>query len=863
MSTMAAEVETTGRQAARLESFRVVPSIPEKLAALEELAYNLLWSWDEELRVPFTRLDRELWEATYQNPVLMLGRVSQGRLDELAADEGYLSVLEQARRRLHAYLEEPTWWDKRYPSRPLVAYFSAEFGIAECLPIYSGGLGVLAGHHLKSASDLGVPLVGVGLLYQQGYFRQYLTPDGWQQEDYPANDFYNLPVQPAAAADGSPLRVDVPVGTERVVVQVWKAQVGRIPLFLLDTNLPENPRELQDVTDALYGGEQRTRIRQELVLGVGGFRALRKAGLRPAVCHMNEGHSAFLALERIATLMREERLAFAEAYEVARAGDVFTTHTAVPAGFDLFPVDMVEEELAGLSRESGIDMKELLPLGRAEQASVQTHFNMAALALRASSMTNGVSRLHGEVTRKLLSRYVPDLPAGDLPVTHVTNGAHTRSSVSKEMAGLFDRYLGLDWSRRLGQNSTWTGVDSIPDEELWATHERRRERLVAFARRRLARQLQRRGATPRDVEHARGVLDTRALTIGFARRFATYKRADLILADLERLRKILKDAKRPVQILFAGKAHPRDTEAKEVLKRVVAFCGDADVRRHAVFLEDYDLVTARYLVQGCDVWLNTPRRGQEASGTSGMKVVPNGGLNLSVLDGWWCEAYSPEVGWAIGQGEDYEDHAYQDQVESGALYDLLEREIVPLFYARAADGLPRAWIARMKRSMRTLTPTYSTHRMLWEYAERHYLPAAELSARLREGGYARARDLAQWKRRIVRGFPEVRVVEVRPDRDGVRRVGESYGVRASVWLGALAPEDVSVELYAGPLDTERRIIQARTSPMHVETADVGGAYEYAGEIACGFRGLMGYTVRVVPFHPDAHSLLATGLAAWR
>ena len=506
-----------------------------------------------------------------------------------------------------------------------------------------------------------------------------------------------------------------------------------MPLFLLDTNLPENPPDLQDITDQLYGGDQENRIRQEIVLGIGGLRALRALGLDPAVCHMNEGHSAFLGLERIRVLVKEQGLSFAEALEATRAGGVFTTHTPVPAGFDVFPPELLDKYFGGWLREVGASRAELLSLGRPDGTDDKTGFNMAALALRTSAFANGVSELHGEVSRRLLGPYFPGLPEHEVPVGHVTNGAHTRSCVSRDMAGLFDRYLVSDWSRRPGVAETWEGIDTIPDEELWATHERRRERLVVFARRRLARQLEQRGASARDIDRARGVLNTRALTIGFARRFATYKRADLILQDLERLKAILLYAERPVQIIFAGKAHPKDREGKDVLKAVVSACQREELRRNLVFIEDYDLVVARYLVQGVDVWLNTPRRGMEASGTSGMKVVPNGGLNLSILDGWWCEGYRPEAGWAIGKGEDYADHAYQDAVESSALYDLLENDVVPLFYGRAADGLPRAWIARMKRSMRLLTPVFSTNRMLWEYAERYYVPAARCYERLSAG----------------------------------------------------------------------------------------------------------------------------------
>lgn len=843
----------------QLQSFQVVPAIPERLKGLRELAYNLLWSWDEDVRTIFTRVDRELWDATYQNPTLMLGLVSQGRLEELASDEGFLAFYDRTLERLRTYLGEHTYWEKRYATKPLIAYFSAEFGLAECLPIYSGGLGVLSGHHLKSASDLGVPLVGVGLAYQQGYFRQYLTSDGWQQERYPVNDFYNLPVQPVTAEGGAPLRVELNLAGQRVLVQAWKVQVGRLPLVLLDTNLPENSREAQEITDQLYGGGIETRIRQEIVLGMGGFRMLRAMDLDPVVCHLNEGHSAFSALERIRQLVLEGGLRFAEALEAVRAGTVFTTHTPVPAGFDAFPPELVEKYFGQYLAEVDIDLRTLLDLGR---AAGDEALNMAALALRTAAFVNGVSALHGEVSRSLLQKYMPSIPEPEVPVAHVTNGAHTRSSVSREMAQLFDRYLGPDWWQRPGLADSWEAVDTIPDEELWATHERRRERLVAFARRRLAHQIEQRGASQRDLERARGVLDTRALTIGFSRRFATYKRASLILHDLDRLRRILLDSARPVQVIFAGKAHPRDNEAKEMLKAVVAFCQRDDVRRHAVFLEDYDLVVARYLVQGCDVWLNTPRRGMEASGTSGMKVLPNGGLNLSTLDGWWAEAFQPEVGWAIGKGETYVDHAYQDDVESGALYDLLEHEIAPLFYSRGVDGLPRAWISRMKASMRRLTHAYSTNRMVLEYADRFYLPAAAYHARLTADGCARARRLAEWKRGVALGWREVRIESVEAVRQAIHSVGEGFGVRAAVHLGPLTPADVAVEVYHGALDAHRRIARPQTLRLRLVGNHDDGLHRYQGVIGCERSGMQGYTVRVRPEHPDANNFLSTGLMTW-
>lgn len=847
----------------QLDTFQVVPALPEKLAGLREMAYNLLWSWDEGLRSVFHRVDRELWERAHRNPVLLLGSISQERLDELVKDDNFMSFYQHAYEDLQSYLKEKTWWEKRYLQKPLIAYFSAEFGIAESLPIYSGGLGVLAGDHLKSASDLGVPLVGVGLLYQQGYFRQYLTSDGWQQESYPTNDFYNLPVEPVPGEEGAPLRIQVALAGQPLQVQVWKAQVGRLPLYLLDSNLPENPPELQDVTDQLYGGDHENRIRQELVLGIGGLRALHAMGLRPTVCHMNEGHSAFLALERIRLLMQENKLSFSEALEVARAGTIFTTHTPVPAGFDLFAPELMDKYFGDYMREVGVSRDELLALGRSNGAQPQELFNMAALAVRTSAYANGVSELHGHVSRTLMQAFYPGVPNHEVPIGHVTNGVHTRSWVSREMAALFDRYLGVEWWRRPAEPATWKSVHDIPDEELWATHERRRERLVTFARQRLTQQMEQRGASQRDIGRARGVLNTHALTIGFARRFTTYKRATLLLYDLERLRKILLDPERPVQIIFAGKAHPHDTEGKEMLKAVFAFCQQEDTRRHAVFVEDYDLVAARYLVQGVDVWLSTPRRKLEASGTSGMKAVANGGLNLSILDGWWVEGFRPELGWAIGRGEDYEDHAYQDYVESNALYDLLEHDVVPLFYARQADGLPRGWIARMKESLRLLCPTFSTNRMLWEYAERYYLPAAKYYEQMSESEMQRARQVVEWKKFLQQHWNEVRIERVEATRNSTHRVGEGYELSAEVHLGPIDPKDVSVEIYYGLLDAERQITQPRRIPMQRQASAHDGLHRYTGVIPCKHSGLHGYTLRVVPAHPDLNEVMSTGLITWR
>ena len=708
-------------------SFHVHPAIPERLACLHDLAYNLRWTWDHDTIELFTRLDASLWTDCGHNPVLLLNIVPQSRLEEAAVDDAFLTHLDRVCAAHRAYLTEPGWFRRRHPqaSGVTIAYFSMEFGLAECLPIYSGGLGVLSGDHLKSASDLDIPLVGVGLLYQKGYFTQYLNPDGWQLEQYPVNDFTSLPIEPVRADNGKHLTVHVDLAGRRVSIRVWKAQVGRIPLFLLDTNVPENHPQDQDVTDELYGGGPEERIRQEIVLGIGGIRALKAMGITPQVCHLNEGHSAFLSLERVRQLRMEAGLDYQSARQVTGAGTVFTTHTPVPAGFDLFSPELMTKYFSAFVTDLGLDMDELLAKGRRVPSDPSESFNVAVLALRHSPRRNAVSRLHRSVTAHMMQEGWPGLPENEMPIDRVTNGVHTRGWVSADMAVLFDRYLGPRWRDDPADPAAWSRVDQIPDEELWRTHVRQRERLVAFARGQLQAQLRRRDASPREVEAAGEALRSDALTIGFARRFATYKRATLLLREADRLKALLLDERRPVQVIFAGKAHPRDDAGKELIREIVRFAKVEGVQHRLVFIENYDLAKARALAGGVDVWLNTPRRPMEASGTSGMKVVANGGLNLSILDGWWDEGYQPGVGWAIGGGEEISDLEYQDRVDAQSLYSLLEQEVMPLFYDRGADGLPRGWLTMMKESIRRLAPAFSTIRMVREYTERFYLPAAE------------------------------------------------------------------------------------------------------------------------------------------
>ncbi|MFY9727216.1 MAG: alpha-glucan family phosphorylase, partial [Bryobacteraceae bacterium] len=624
--------------------FKVIPSLPARLEGLRTLAYNLRWSWDHNTVELFRRLDSDLWESTGHNPVRMLGLIGQAQLEAAARDDAFIAYLHHTEIALASYLAGEASWYRRFSGEidgVLVAYFSAEFGITECLSIFAGGLGMLAGDHLKSASDLGVPLVGVGLLYQQGYFRQYLNAAGWQQESYEDNDFQNLPIALERRADGTPLTVDLSYDGRKIAAQIWRAVVGRVSLYLLDTNIAQNRPEDRDITDQLYGGGNEMRLKQEIMLGIGGCRALEALGLEPTVYHMNEGHSAFLSLERVRRLMERDSLSFAEAREVACAGLVFTTHTPVPAGHDYFSPGLLDRYLGEYVTSLGLSRAEFYGLGRQNPANDSEEFCMTVLALRMAASSNGVSQLHGAVSRKMWKSLWPGVPEDEIPIGSVTNGVHLRSWISAEMNQLYDRYLSPKWREEHADTELWKRAETIPAAELWRTHERRRERLVGFARRRLRVQLERRGAPQAEIDAGEEALDPDALTIGFARRFATYKRATLLLRDPDRLARILNNPQRPVQIVFAGKAHPRDDAGKVFIQQIVKLAQRPEFRRHIVFLEDYDPAVARSLVQGADVWLNTPLRPQEASGTSGMKALANGGLNLSILDGWWDEAWHP------------------------------------------------------------------------------------------------------------------------------------------------------------------------------------------------------------------------------
>jgi len=848
-----------------VRTFTVLPRLPERLLPLHQLAYNLWWCWHADAVALFRRIDPDRFESIDHSPIRLLSSTSQQRFEELATDEGFLAHMDRVWETFQAYITARTWFSEQHGELDdvRIAYFSAEFGLHESVPVYSGGLGVLAGDHLKSASDLGIPLVGVSLMYREGYFRQYLNVDGWQQERYPENDYFSLPLIAKTNPDGSPLMISVRLPGRDVHARVWKINVGRITLYLLDSNVPNNNPDDRNLTAQLYGGDIHTRIQQEILLGIGGLRALRALGKEPTVCHMNEGHSAFAALERARVLVEEKGLDFPTAIEAVKAGTAFTTHTPVPAGNDAFSAEMMDQYFGDFMKSLRLDRQAFLALGRENASNESENFSMTVLAIRTANVANGVSKLHGEVSRKMWQNVFPGLPEAEVPITSITNGVHTQTWVAPEIGALFDRYLGDAWHEKPTAFEVWSRAEHIPDAELWRTHERCRERLVALARTRLQKQRERLGATRAEIVAAEEVLDPEALTIGFARRFATYKRGTLVFRNLERLNAILNHKDRPVQFIFSGKAHPKDQGGKELIAQVYQYSRRAEYKRRIVFLEDYEMNVARHLVQGVDVWLNNPRRPLEASGTSGMKSCVNGGINLSIMDGWWDEGYEGDNGWRIGSGEEFADQQYQDELESNSLYDLFEREIVPEFYTRGADGLPRAWIRRMKRSIASNVAVFNTNRMVREYTEVSYLPSHQRGSRLTTGDFAGARKLAAWRRKLLEQWQQVRVVEVSPPPQEALHVGDEMIIQAQIHLGGLTPEDVEVQLFHGPIDSMQQIASPRIAVLGVTgTINADRTTTFGGKVPCAASGQYGFSVRVFPKNLALPHSFEPGLVTW-
>ncbi|HEY5112597.1 MAG TPA: alpha-glucan family phosphorylase [Coriobacteriia bacterium] len=815
------------------------PAADTGFAALAELALDMRSSWDHATDTVWRELDPRLWDITH-NPWVVLQTVSRDRIERVLADPVFRTQVDALVRTRREAVEAPAWFQQQHPQAPLscIAYFSMEFMLSEALPIYSGGLGNVAGDQLKAASDLGVPVIGVGLLYQQGYFRQVIDKDGAQQALFPYNDPGQLPITPLRHANGEWLRLEIALPGYSVWLRAWQVQVGRVKLYLLDSNDAANVPVHRGITSELYGGGPELRLKQELLLGIGGWRLLGALGIQPDVCHLNEGHAAFAVLERARSVMDETGQSFAVALATSRAGNLFTTHTAVAAGFDRFPPALIEQYLGGYAvQKLGIPLRDLLALGRRDPDDPSEPFNMAYLAVRGSGAVNGVSRLHERVSRHLFQPLFPRWPEADVPVVHVTNGVHMPTWDSAAADGLWTKACGKDrWrgiTRGLGQS-----IRGVPDARLWRFRTAASKELVTYARKRLSRQLTAGGASAEAVEEAAHLFDPNALTLGFARRFATYKRPNLLLHDPARLLRLLSDPERPVQLVIAGKAHPEDRAGQALIQEWIRFIRRPEARPHVMFLSDYDMLLTERLVQGVDVWINTPRRPWEASGTSGMKVLVNGGINLSELDGWWAEAYAPEVGWALGDGQEHGDDPAWDAVEADALYGLLEREVVPDFYARNQSGVPSAWVTRMRESMARLTPLFSADRTVREYTEQHYLPAAAAYRSRLAGKGAAGRHVVDWRRTLDERWDTLRFGDVTTATDADRHV-----VEVVLHLNALAPDAVQVELYAdgaGGTAPERQVMQ-RVRPAE----DAPGGLVYRASVSAA-RSAADYTPRVIP-----------------
>ena len=844
------------------QTYQVHPNIPENLAFLETLSRNMWWCWKKNAIELFRRIDPARWVQSGRNPIAFLAKIPQSRFELLAEDDGYRAHLERVQEEFQNLVLNPAV-ERALPFQPgeTIAYFSMEFGLHESLPLFAGGLGILAGDHLKAASNLTLPLVGIGLMYRQGYFRQFLNQEGWQQEAYPETDLYNLPVERIKDSAGNDITISIQGPEGPIHAMVWKIMVGRIALYLMDTNIAENSAGAREITSRLYASDAKIRLAQEMLLGIGGMKTLEAMGIKTKVLHMNEGHSAFASLQRLAQIIADHNLDLKTAIEIIPRTTVFTTHTPVAAGHDEFAVDLVRPYLRQFEERLGISTDEILSWGRPEGSNVNAPLSMFILALHMSAYCNGVSRLHGSVARRMWSFVWPERPEEEVPIAYVTNGTHIPSFISQEFAYLFDRYLGPGWNLSSRKPENIHRIDEIYDQELWRGHEMNRSNLVRTCREQLVKQYARRNAPRNILQAVETALDQDALTIAFARRFATYKRATLLLQDEKRLMSIINNSKYPVQFIFAGKAHPRDNEGKELIKKIFQFASKPEVRDRFVFLENYDMHLARHLLQGADVWLNTPRRPFEACGTSGMKAAINGLLNVSILDGWWCEGYAEERGWRIGNGEEYDDHSYQDALESQALYNVLENDVIPCFYDRKNGDLPSCWIKKMKASMKMAMQTFCSLRMVSDYENRYYIPAARQWDLLFADNAGQANKLAAQIKRLRSLWKKIQInppVRLTPEP---YRVGDSFQVTAEVDLAELTPDEVDVELYYGNLKSLETLSTSHVEPMQMRENNGNGNYLYACSLKCEVSGRFGFTVRVSPAG-DERIKSTPGLLTW-
>lgn len=847
-----------------IKAVSVVNSYPESIGRLEELVGNLYWTWRPQLREFFRSMFPDIWQRVNHSPMKGLALLSRERLQELAGDKEFCARYRTAVQDMESYLQSAGWYRTTYPDRnDCIAYFSAEFGLHESVPLYSGGLGVLSGDHTKSASDLDLPFVGVGLLYQMGYFRQRLSLDGAQLENYEYNDPSVLPITRVHDNQGHPLTIALEFPEGPLHIGLWKMEVGRVTVYLLDTNLQENSVPLyRDITGYLYGGDKEMRIMQEIVLGIGGMRMLEMLGIEPTVTHCNEGHSAFLLLERSLQGMKRHGIAFREAARLTAAGSVFTTHTPVPAGHDVFPAEMVERYLSPYRQDLGLTHEEFMALGRAHAADESEGFSMTILALKLTSGRNGVSQLHGDVSRKMWHTLWPQFSQDETPIIGVTNGVHTLTFLSDRMGDLFDKYLGKTWRSNIADGAVWKNAEKIPAKALWEVKQAMRHEMIGYLRDRLQErraETYTRSETGRDIS---SILDPEALTIGFARRFATYKRATLLFQDRDRAYRLFTDPDRPVQLLIAGKAHPKDEAGKKLIREIFAFVRETGLEHRVMFIEDYDIGVARAMVQGCDVWLNTPRRPMEASGTSGMKAAVNGTLNLSIPDGWFPEGFDGHNGFQIGDEREFINEEYQDEIESRQLYTILEERVIPMFYDRDSNKLPRDWVAMQKHSIATMAGLFSSDRMVREYTERLYIPASDRFTALAANGAEKARNLTAWLYHVKEVWPDARILDVHftPD-ENLLRAGDHITVTVRVELGRLAPDNVSAQALVGPPDLVGNIPQGEIISLPFIGMEEGAAI-YRGEITMTHVGQTGLTVRLIPAHPDTMLPADVGLVTW-
>ena len=829
----------------------VNPQLPARIGKLSEIANNLWWSWNTEFLRLFQKIDRDLWESSDKNPVKFLKNVSQEKLEEATKNNDFIKEYDKVVDNFEAYINSKnTWFSKEFPKNKndLIAYFSAEYGLDQTIPIYSGGLGILSGDHLKSASDLGIPLVAVGLLYKNGYFHQKINGRGEQETEYHNIDLYDLPINPVKNEKGEDLIIYVKFPKRRLYLKVWQINVGRVKLYLLDSDIEKNNEEDRDVTLRLYGGDQEMRIRQEVVLGMAGVNLLKTLGLKPTVYHMNEGHSAFLNLEIIKDIIEEKQVTFEVAKDIASSKTVFTTHTPVPAGNDIFPTDLVEKYFKDFWGRLGLSKEEFLRLGMKPSAELQPGFNMGILALKIAGKKNGVSKLHGAVSRELFGDVWPEIAANESPITYVTNGIHTCSWLSPRLKELYNKYLRPYWQDSMFEDETWKKVSDIPNKELWDAHQNRKEKLFELVRKSTVERLRRCNYSYDEINDIVSKLNPNALTIGFARRFATYKRAVLIFKDLERITQILNNQDRPVQLIFAGKAHPKDKEGQDLIKYIHEISMMPQFKGKIFLLENYNIEMSRYLISGVDVWLNNPRRPMEASGTSGQKASVNGVINFSVLDGWWAEGYNQYNGWTIGTNAEYNSYEEQDRADSESMYYTLENKIVPMYYEKGKDGLSTRWLEMMKNSIISTGGKYSTARMLVDYTKQLYIPLCNLTNKY----YTDINNVAEyntWKHNLFLNWKDVKISQVNNLDNITIDAGNNIEVKCEVELPNIDKDSIDVEVYYGKILDNGVVENVSIIPMTLESEDEASKkYYYTAKIELTTGGNYGYTFRIMPKH---------------